>query len=78
MRTHLNFFYRIKFLQIDYADLSNGIKLGSAFHGEKIRNYRSLKTSCVVIEHRIMQSIPDWIMQKISFWEQLPSIHLLM
>ena len=26
-----------------------------------------LKNSCDVIEHRIMQSIPDWIMQKLIF-----------
>ena len=58
----------IKLLQIDYADFSNGNIIDSAIHGDKIRNNRSIqKISCDVIEHRIMQSIPDRSMQKLIF-----------
>ena len=68
MRTHLNFI--LKNLQIDYADLSNGKTRVSANHGNKIRNYRSIKNYCDVIEHRILLCFLNWIMQKINEFYQ--------
>lgn len=48
MRTHLNYktcnlLKTIKYLHIDYADLSNGNQIDSAIHGDKIRKYRSIQ-----------------------------------
>lgn len=53
MRTHLNYktyltFLKIKLLQIDYADFSNGNLIDSAIQGDKIRKYRSIQKIAVM------------------------------
>lgn len=41
-------FLKIKLLQIDYADFSNGNLIDSAIHGDKIRKYRSIQKIAVM------------------------------